>query len=111
MCEWTPTPPPADAPIGLRMNARTVLIPLLCIGALALAWGPRSYTEASLVTTLIANDAPAAAPAPKRAARKQSGPNVTRVTGALAVKVNGNTVRFALDVTNDGQKNVELTFP
>ena len=93
------------------MNARTVLIPLLCIGALALACGPRSHTEASLVTAFIANDASAAAHVPKRAAKKQSGQNVTRVTGVLAVQAVNNTVRFALDVTNDGKKNVELTFP
>ena len=111
MCEWTTTPPPADAPIGLRMNARAVLIPLLCIGALALACGPRSHTEASLVTTFIAKDAPPAAPAPKKQAKKQSGRIVTRVTGVLAVKALNNTVDFAFDVTNDGSKNVELTFP
>jgi hypothetical protein len=93
------------------MNARTVLIPLLCIGALALACGPRSHTEASLVTTFITKDAPEIAPAPKRVAKKQTGPNVTRVTGAFAVQAQNNTVRFTLDVTNDGNKNVELSFP
>ena len=93
------------------MNARTVLIPLLCIDALALACGPRSHTEASLVTAFIANDAPAAAHVSKRAAKKQSGQNVTRVTGVFAVQAVNNTVRFAFDVTNDGKKNVELTFP
>ena len=92
------------------MNARTVLIPLLCIGALALACGPRSHTEASLVTTFIKQDSPAA-PAPKRVAKKQAGQNVTRVTGTLAVQAENNTVRFALDVTNDGSKNIELIFP
>ena len=93
------------------MNARTVLIPLLCLGALALACGPRSYTEASLVTTFIAKDGPAAAPTPKRAARKQTGQNVTRVSGVLAVQAQDNIVRFTLDVTNEGKKDVELTFP
>jgi hypothetical protein len=93
------------------MNARTVLIPLLCLGALALACGPRSYTEASLASTFIANDAPPPAPAPKRAAKKQTGPNAARVTGVLAVQAQGNTVQFTLDVTNDGKKNVELLFP
>lgn len=111
MCEWTPTPPPADAPIGLSMNARTVLIPLLCIGALALACGPRSHTEASLVTTFITKDAPAEAPAPKKSIKKHAGQNVTGVTGVLSVQARNNTVHFALDVTNDGRKNVELTFP
>ena len=93
------------------MNARTVLIPLLCIGALALACGPRAHTEASLVTTFIAKDAPPPPPAPKRAVRKQAGQNVTRVTGLLAVQATRNAVRFTFDVTNDGAKNVELTFP
>lgn len=93
------------------MNARTVLIPLLCLGALALACGPRSYTEASLVTTFIAKDAPPSAPSPKRAAKKQAGPNVASVSGVLSVQAQGSTVRFTLDVTNDGSKDVELLFP
>ena len=105
------SPPPTEARIDLRMNARTVLIPLLCIGALALACGPRSHTEASLASAFLSKDAPPATGMPKRAAKKLSGQNGRGVSGAFAVQATSNAVRFALDVTNDGRKHLELTFP
>jgi intracellular proteinase inhibitor BsuPI len=98
----------AEAPIGLWMNARNLLIPLLCIGAVAFACGPRSHSEASLVTTNIAKAATGPA---HRSLRKQAGQNVTHVTGTLAVNAQKSSIHFAFDLTNDGKKNVELTFP
>jgi hypothetical protein len=87
------------------MNVRNLLIPLLCIGAVAFACGPRSHSEASLVTVNIAK---AASPATKK---KQTQPNVMKVTSSFAVHVEKNTLHFALDLTNAGEKNVELSFP
>ena len=97
-----------EAPIGLSMNVRNILIPLLCIGAVAFACGPRSHSEASLVTTNIVQ--PGSAPA-HRVARKHSGQNATHITGKFEVAAERNSIRFALDVTNDGKKNAELLFP
>jgi hypothetical protein len=90
------------------MNVRTILIPLLCIGAVAFACGPRSHSEASLVTTNVVKSATDPA---HHASRKQPRLNVTHVTGKFAVSAQQNSIRFALDVTNDGRKNAELTFP
>lgn len=90
------------------MNARNILIPLLCIGAVAFACGPRSHTEASLVTTNVVK---AEASPAHRVTHKQPRQNVTKVTGNFAVTAEQNSIRFALDVTNEGKKNVELEFP
>ncbi|HEV7993622.1 MAG TPA: BsuPI-related putative proteinase inhibitor [Gemmatimonadaceae bacterium] len=43
--------------------------------------------------------------------RKQAGQNVSHVTGNLVVNAQKNAVHFAFDLTNDGKKTVELTFP
>src|SRR4051794_31208809 len=87
-----------EAPIGLSMNVRNILIPLLCIGAVAFACGPRSHSEASLVTTNIVQ--PTGDPA-HRVTHKRTRQNVTHVTGEFAVVAQQNSIRFALDVTND----------
>ena len=86
------------------MNARQLLIPLLCISAVAVAWGPRSHSEASLVTVSLAKSAPAAR-------KKPIQKNVTKLTSAFAVAVEPNGLRFALDLANAGGKNLELAFP
>jgi hypothetical protein len=90
------------------MNVRNILIPLLCLGAVAFACGPRSHSEASLVTTNIVS---AATEPTHHVSRKQPRLNVTHVTGKFAVTAQQNSIRFALDVTNDGKKNAELIFP
>lgn len=88
------------------MNARNLLIPLLCLGAVAFACGPRSHSEASLVTVGIAKTAD---PAKKK--QTQSKSNVTRVTSSFSVNVEPNGLNFVFDVANAGKKNVELAFP
>ena len=102
------SPPPTEAPIGPSMNVRNLLIPLLCIGAVAFACGPRSHSEASLVSTNIAK---AESDPTHQVTHKRPRLNVTHVTGNFAVSAQPNSIRFALDVTNDGKKNAELTFP
>ena len=97
-----------EAPIGLSMNVRNILIPLLCIGAVAFACGPRSHTEASLVTSNIVS---ATNEPTHKVPRKRALQNVTRVTGEFDVVAERNSIRFALDVTNIGKKNAELLFP
>lgn len=93
------------------MNVRTLLIPLLCLGAVAFACGPRSHSEASLVSMSIAQAVrPMVAKPQQQKARKREA-NVTKITPAFAVQVEHKTLHFSLDVTNVGKRNVELTFP
>ncbi|MEP6622364.1 MAG: BsuPI-related putative proteinase inhibitor [bacterium] len=85
------------------MNTR-LLITLLCAGAVALACG-----------SLARNDKPAAPAATisKRSAvaSPARSANASPVDGKFAVNVEPHALRFALDVTNQGKKKVELTFP
>ena len=92
------------------MNVRTILIPLLCLGAVAFACGPRSHTEASLVSVNLAKSSDhSARPQQARARKKES--NTVRVTPSFTVQVENKTLRFGLDVSNVSRKSVELTFP
>src|SRR5688500_1361471 len=104
MCEWNPLARDPEPPSVFKMNARNLLIPLLCLGALALACGPRSRSEASLATVSVSKEAPAAR-------SKQSTSNVTRISSSFTVAEEPRGLRFSLDVTNVGKKNVELAFP
>ena len=92
------------------MNVRTVLIPLLCLGAVAFACGPRAHSEASLATMSLA-EAVRSTPKPQKAKPKRQDSGVTKIAPSFAVQVDGSTLRFTLEVTNVGRKNVELTFP
>jgi len=89
------------------MNVRNLLIPLLCLGAVAFACGPRSHSEASLVSVNIAKPI-AAAPVVKKAPKKEQQ---VRVAPSFTVSVEHKSIRFALDIANPTKKDVELTFP
>jgi hypothetical protein len=92
------------------MNVRTLLIPLLCIGAVAFACGPRSRSEASLASMSLAQAVrPIARPQQQKPRKRETA--VTKIAPAFAVQVEHKTLHFSLDVTNVGKKNVELTFP
>jgi len=88
------------------MNVRNLLIPLLCLGAVAFACGPRSHSEASLVVNIAKPIA--AAPVVKKAPKKEQQ---VRVAPSFTVSVEHKSIRFALNVTNPTKKDVELTFP
>jgi hypothetical protein len=88
------------------MNVRNLLIPILCLGAVAFACGPRSHSEASLVSVNLAK--PLAAPAVKKTPKKEQQ---VRVAPSFTISVEHKSIRFALDVTNPTKKDVELTFP
>ena len=81
------------------MDSR-LLIPLFLAGAVALACGSRSHSEAA------ATAAPAARSTP-RAAPRASG----EIRSAFAVSAAPSALHFALNVTNPGKKGIELTFP
>jgi hypothetical protein len=87
------------------MNVRNLLIPLLCLGAVAFACGPRSHSEASLVSVNVVRTSPPATTQP------QQGRRTTRLRPKFAVEADGGMIRFALDVTNPTKKNLELDFP
>ena len=92
------------------------LIPALCVGAIALACGPRAHNEASApgkkgssVTQSVSRSTPALKQqgAPRAAKRDQKSP----VAAQLYVHANDSSVRLALHVINTSKKRVELTFP
>lgn len=93
------------------MNVRNLLIPLLCLGAVAFACGPRSHSEASLASVSIAVIPGLARPTETQQTTKKKEQHVLRVTPVFTVNVEKNALNFALDVTNVSKKNVELTFP
>src|SRR3954471_4440702 len=93
------------------MNVRNLLIPLLCIGAVAFACGPRSHSEASLVSMSVAEAIRPTPKSPQQSRPKRKDTSVTKITPNFTVKVDRSTLRFSLDVSNVGKKNVELTFP
>jgi len=90
------------------MNVRNLLIPLLCLGAVAFACGPRSHSEASLVSVNLAT--PTAAPVVKVKKTPKKEQQV-RIAPSFTVSVEHKSIRFALDVSNPTKKDVELTFP
>ena len=84
------------------MNSR-LLIPLLLAGAVALACGSRSHSEAAATVAPSSRSAPRAEKAEKRVAGE--------IKSAFAVSAAPNALHFALNVTNAGKKGIELTFP
>ena len=83
------------------MNVRTLLIPLLCLGAVAFACGPKSHTEASLVAMSVSRPSAPAERPQQQARRPRREAGAPKITPAFAVQVEQKTIRFALDVTND----------
>jgi len=87
------------------LSPSSVAIALLCAGALAFACGPRTHSEAASTATLAS-----AAPI-----LLQGGPRSHSSDGRLAsnldVKLDKDGVRFALRVTNETKKHIELAFP
>jgi intracellular proteinase inhibitor BsuPI len=87
------------------LSPSRVAIALLCAGALAFACGPRTHSEAASTATLAA-----AAPVLQQGtphARTDGVPLASNVD----IKLEHDGVRFALLLTNETKKHVELTFP
>ena len=84
-----------------------ILIALLCAGALAFACGPRSHSEAASTASLTT-----AAPVTLQGLTSTATERPrSKLASALDVKVEGGDVQFALRVTNEAKKHIELTFP
>src|SRR3982750_2862356 len=87
------------------LSASRVAIALLCAGALAFACGPRTHSEAASTASLAT-----AAPVVQQGAphaHNDGAPLAARLEG----KIEQRSVQFALHVTNQSRKHVELAFP
>lgn len=82
------------------MNSR-LLITLLCAGAVALACGSFVRNETS----------PAQAKPSVRRSSSQTADASPKVNGDFAVNIEPHALRFALNLTNESKKHVELAFP
>jgi glycine/D-amino acid oxidase-like deaminating enzyme len=79
-----------------------LLITLLCAGAVALACG--SFTRNDATTAKKASTV-------RTASKRTKADTVVKVNGNFAVKIEPHALRFALNLTNEGKKHVELSFP
>ena len=116
MCERSPAPLPALLPQSvLHMNTR-LLIPVLLAGAVALACGSRSRSDAA-VTPPRTPPLPAAAaaelpaPAPRLARNAAADTAPARLAPAFVVTTRNKALHFDLAIRNESRKHVELAFP
>ena len=91
------------------------LIPLLCVGAVAFACGPRAHNEASAPkkngTTVAQSVAKPVAITTQQGSARTVREAKPTVTAQLYVHAADSSIRLALHVINTGKKRVELTFP
>jgi hypothetical protein len=90
-----------------------VLIPFLCLGAVAFACGPRARNEASTPrkdSVALASSTPVTSPVAMQQGSARSTRKSGKVEAALFVRTNGGEISLALHVVNNTKKNVELTF-
>lgn len=97
------------------MNSR-FLIPVLCIGAVAFACGPRPHNEAAVTSSTKALATAQSASlqqqgAPRAVTKKSRADSKTPITAELYVRATPESVRLALQVINTTKKRQELTFP
>jgi len=87
------------------LSPSRVAIALLCAGALAFACGPRTHSEAASTASLTT-----AAPVVQQGTTHAHSDGASLVS-QLDVKLGKQEVQFALHVTNQGHKHVEVAFP
>ncbi len=99
------------------MNTR-LIISLLCAGALAFACGPRTHSRAPAALAIAsptyeAATVPNTATTPTIHVRRRDAVSKAevKIKSKLDVAVAPREVRFALVVTNVGDKHAELNFP
>jgi hypothetical protein len=83
-----------------------ILIALLCAGALAFACGPRTHSEAASTASLAT-----AAPVTQQGSALRTAKKANTVSSVFDVRVQPDGVEFALRITNDAKKHIELSFP
>src|SRR5262245_56866357 len=96
--------PFASLLFGFRFMTSRILIVVLCAGALAFIRTPHSRSAA-------ASTAPLATSATTPHTAQRSGATQSNLASTFEVKVADDGVSFALRVTNEGKKHVEVTFP
>lgn len=89
------------------------LIPVLCLGAVAFACGPRTHNEASMPknnesAVVVSKSASVVQQGTPRAKTK---PQKASLAAELYVRTHESNIQFALHVRNTSKKRVELTFP
>ena len=89
------------------------LIPALCLGAIALACGPRAHNEASAPKKdgTVAQAGSEMTPTPPSPAKREGREKKPAIAAQLYVRANDSSIRLALHVVNTSKKRVELTFP
>lgn len=98
------------------MSSR-ILIPVLCLGAVAFACGPRAHNEASTPrkdSVALASSKQVIAPLAMQQGAEVAAPTrkkSNKVEAELFVRLNGSEISLALHVVNNTRKSVELTFP
>ena len=84
-----------------------LLISLLCAGAVALACG--SFARHDVPVRRLA--ATTVQPTVRQSSRKAKAEPPPKVNGNFAVHIEPHALQFAFNLTNEGKKQVELTFP
>ena len=83
-----------------------VAIALLCAGAFVFACGPRPHSQAAASPTSLASAASVELQGAQHGRSEDS-----RLGARLEINVLHEGVDFALDVTNESKKHIELSFP
>jgi hypothetical protein len=86
------------------LSSSRVAIAIFCAGALAFACGPRTHSEAASTSPL----ATAALVVQQGNAHAHDG---THLASGLEVNLESDGLRFALQVTNETKKHMEVAFP
>ncbi|MEK7403234.1 MAG: BsuPI-related putative proteinase inhibitor [Gemmatimonadota bacterium] len=88
------------------------LIPVLCVGAVAYACGPRTRSDASgsrKAGTAVAQST--TKPVLARSVSRKNGQEKPSLVARLTVNADPSAVRLALHVVNAGSRRVEVNFP
>jgi hypothetical protein len=87
------------------------LIPVLCVGAVVYACGPRTRSDAGVKKDSASLAQVASAPTAKRSASKSKADTKPSFAARLVVNGDSSEVRLAFHVTNTSTKRVEVNFP
>ena len=90
------------------------LIPVLCVGAVVYACGPRAHNEASKPSkngATMAQSTTKAASTARRTSSRKPKTDKSAVSGLLYVHAGDSSIRLAFHVVNTSDRRVEITFP
>ncbi len=110
MCEQDALPPQRCCPNPFFHMVTRLLIPLLLAGAVALACGSRTRSDAS-AKGAGRHGVSVSATAPARRVRSGGDTVAVRINPAFVVTTQQKALRFDFAIRNEGRKNVELAFP